>query len=496
MKKEKNEKVEISSPTSNVSLLLERILNQLLKFVPAHLSNTRECREELQSLESLPSDCIVASLDVVSLYSNIPIEESIDAAIELLTVHRDEVDMFYLSLSDVRQLLLFVLKSNYFECNGSVFRQRKGLAMGNHLAPPLAIIFMGKLEEEALSLSPHKPRMYRRYIDDCILVWLHGLMLLMQFVQFLNSRHPDIRFTLEHTEQDDTHTISYLDLSISVRGGVIDWELFVKPSHSGVHMSYDSCLPLDVKRSVAREQFRRAHNNASTTEGEERGEKKIETILLNNAYPHSELAAAKQHQPRPRRRPHPQPSLIIRLLFISDRLSKDVRRTVRSYSRDVRVVFESGPSLRDMLVSSSSSRPECPREVYRRKKTRGRPVECRACDAGLRGGQCVRKGVVYSMFCFLCSAEYVGETQRSVRDRFQEHYRQARASTPDTPWGQHYATHHHDYTITPAFTPFHKASILAAEQSLVSRRIVEAVLIRERSPAVNSDCGWRLMDNG
>ena len=75
------------STFSNISLLLERILNQLLEFVPAHLSSTEECIDELRSLGPLPDNCIVASLDVVLLYSNIPIAESIEAAMELLDTH-------------------------------------------------------------------------------------------------------------------------------------------------------------------------------------------------------------------------------------------------------------------------------------------------------------------------------------------------------------------------------------------------------------------------
>ena len=123
--------------------------------MPAHLASTAECAKVLRTLGCLPSDCIIASLDVVSLYSNIPIEERIDVAINLLKVHREEVDMFQRSLSDVRQLPLFVLQSRYFAFDNNVYiyRQKKGLAMGNHLAPPLAIIFMSKLELKVISAA-------------------------------------------------------------------------------------------------------------------------------------------------------------------------------------------------------------------------------------------------------------------------------------------------------------------------------------------------------
>ncbi|XP_065176129.1 uncharacterized protein LOC135805933 [Sycon ciliatum] len=196
------------SSMDNVSLLLERILNQLLKFVPAHLTSTKECIDVLSDVGVLPDDCIIASLDVVSLYSNIPVVESIDVVMEFLELHRKEVDMFHLSLSGVRELLSVVLSSNYFQFDGIQYRQRKGLAMGNHLAPPMAIIFMSKLESEAMAMFPWKPRLYRRYIDDCLVVWCHGLVKLMEFVQYLSSRHPDIRFTVEHTQQNVSHTVT------------------------------------------------------------------------------------------------------------------------------------------------------------------------------------------------------------------------------------------------------------------------------------------------
>ena len=41
---------------------------------------------------------------------------------------------------------------------------------------------------------------------------------------------------------------------------------------------------------------------------------------------------------------------------------------VRSFDRDVRVVFTSGRSLKDMLVSSSFSKPQCPRTVQQQRE--------------------------------------------------------------------------------------------------------------------------------
>ena len=70
------------SSTSNVSLW-ECILNQLLKFAPANLSSTGECIKE-SNIENVSEECIVGSLDVKSLYSNILIDESVHVAMEML----------------------------------------------------------------------------------------------------------------------------------------------------------------------------------------------------------------------------------------------------------------------------------------------------------------------------------------------------------------------------------------------------------------------------
>ena len=46
-----------------------------------------------------------------------------------------------------------------------------------------------------------------------------------------NSRHPDIRFTIEHTKQNDAHAVSYLEISVSVDHGVIKRVTFSLNDH-------------------------------------------------------------------------------------------------------------------------------------------------------------------------------------------------------------------------------------------------------------------------
>ena len=172
-------------------------------------------------------------------------------------------------------------------------------------------------------------------------------------------------------------------------------------------------------------------------------------MLGANGFPDGVMQSAKQQRLDKPERSRSQEArnrseTILRLPFVNDRLAEKLRQTVRAYNREVRLVFTSGKSLKDMLVCSSFVPQVGPKTMYQRKekKGKGRPPECRACDAGIVDGHCLSENVVYSMFCSVCKSENVGETERCLRDWFREHWQQAWASTPNTPWGAHFAAHH------------------------------------------------------
>ena len=179
-----------------------------------------------------------------------------------------------------------------------------------------------------------------------------------------------------------------------------------------------SSIPLSTKQVVAANQFKRALE-ASTSNGQDRGTDKIHKLLLNNDYPPDEIErafeAAKKSNGRKKEKRSTFKS-VVKLPFVHDRLARDVSRVVRRQFKDVRVVFTSGPSLRDMLVRSSSSTLVCPREERRlsQKKEKGRPPECRTCDAGMSRRKCVLKGVVYSMPCTVCDDLYIGDREAGL----------------------------------------------------------------------------------
>lgn len=112
--------------------------------LPAHLSNTEEFISRLRQAfpEGLPPGSLLFTMDIAALYSNIPIEEGIQTALDLVKEHQDEIDTIGFELRELENLLRFVLKNNCFRFGKNFYQQKMGVAMGNRLAPPFAILFM------------------------------------------------------------------------------------------------------------------------------------------------------------------------------------------------------------------------------------------------------------------------------------------------------------------------------------------------------------------
>ena len=85
--------------------------------------------------------------------------------------------------------------------------------MGSPLAPVLANIFMGFHESKWLNeYNLNKPKFYLRYVDD-ILAAFNNEQDLLDFLNFLNNRHPNIKFTIE---KQINHSIAFPDVFLSV----------------------------------------------------------------------------------------------------------------------------------------------------------------------------------------------------------------------------------------------------------------------------------------
>ena len=160
-------------PTEKISQLVDHFLTPpTTTYIKSYVRDTTDFITKLSLLGELPPNCLVATMDVTSLYTNIPNTEGLRSALKLLEVYRPQTSVRPSNLNLVK-LLEMVLTKNNFQFNGDHYLQVGGTAMGTKAAPGLANCFMGNFEEEYTYKYRLKPLLYLRYLDDIFLIWQH-----------------------------------------------------------------------------------------------------------------------------------------------------------------------------------------------------------------------------------------------------------------------------------------------------------------------------------
>ena len=104
--------------------------------------------------------------------------------------------------------------------------------MGSPLAPVLANIFMGFQESKWLNeYNRNKPKFYLRHVDD-ILAAFNREQDSLNFLNFLNKSHPNIKFTIEN---QINHSIAFLDVFIS---GINNQNLTLQTYHKSTYTEF------------------------------------------------------------------------------------------------------------------------------------------------------------------------------------------------------------------------------------------------------------------
>ena len=187
------------------------------------------------------------------------------------------------SKAQLRKLFSFATSQTHFLFNDQYFDQTDGLSMGSPLGPTLANLFMGKNEKEWLDqYDGPKVLFYRRYIDDVFCVFENGDQA-KHFLNYLNTRHRNIRFTMEIEQQG---VLPFLDVSISKSGeGNFETTTFRKTTFTGLLINFTSFVPLCYKFGLVKTLFNRAMKINSPKNGWEKDKDKITEILLKNSFP-------------------------------------------------------------------------------------------------------------------------------------------------------------------------------------------------------------------
>ena len=182
------------SPTERVSAFVDNFLAPIVKTGRSYIRDTSDFLLKLQDIGDLRGDELLLTLDVSSLYTNIPNDEGQMATLRALPRTRpDGIQPSNLSLVEI---LAQVSSYNNFQFDCKNYLQVGGTAMGTRVAPSYANIFMNDFEERHVYSYRLQPVAWYRYIDDIFCLWQHGEDELEKFTTHLNSVHETIKFTI------------------------------------------------------------------------------------------------------------------------------------------------------------------------------------------------------------------------------------------------------------------------------------------------------------
>ena len=93
----------------------------------------------------------MVSLDVESLFTNVPVEETIEIILDKIFISPDTVFNNF-NKTNFRKLLELAVLDTSFVFNDTAYKQIDGLSMGSPLGHSFANIFMCSLEERISSI--------------------------------------------------------------------------------------------------------------------------------------------------------------------------------------------------------------------------------------------------------------------------------------------------------------------------------------------------------
>jgi len=181
----------------------------------------------------------LTSFDINSLFTNIPIIETIDIIITSLFPSPSST-VSDLSLTQFKKLLINTVSDSPFIFNNSLYTQSDGMPMGSPLGPTFANIFLSFHESLWLSQCPpeFKPILYKRYIDDLLIIFSHQSHVPL-FLNYLNNKHSNIKFSLE---TETNNSLPFLDILITHTDKTFTTSIYRKPSSTMLGTNYFSFI--------------------------------------------------------------------------------------------------------------------------------------------------------------------------------------------------------------------------------------------------------------
>ena len=335
----------------------------------------------------VPNGGIMCSYDAVSLFTNVPLEDTIDICRKTL-YHHDDFCAPTLGEKDFVDLMRKVTSGVKFSFDNVMYQQCDGVGMGSPLGPVLADIFVGY--HESLIPADQWPYLYGRFVDDCF-SYCRDLEESDRFLTTLNNLHPALKFT---RELENNGVLPFLDVKAKRDEDKFVTTIYRKPTFTGLYIPFDSFTPFKYKRNLMNNLCDRATRICSPSELEEEIDFLKETFL-KNGYPSSVVKKyVVPHFSKPEKPFGPEKrGVVLHVPFLgptSARFEREIRKCVESVYMASRVIF----------IYSARRALTVKKDVL--------PIH-------------QRSSIIYLFTCRQCECQYIGRTLQHLSTRVRQH---------------------------------------------------------------------------
>lgn len=441
---------DCGSETYATAEFIDFFLNPLSVLHPSYVKDTYHFIEIVKDLK-IPTNALFFSLDVDSLYTNIPIAAGLETVKKVFLKYPDESRPD----EEVLRLLEINLTRNDFVFDEKFYLQIKGTAMGKRFAPAYANIFMANWEEGALGKCPKKPLYYLRYLDDIWGVWGYSLEEFKEFMEILNTHDPSIKLKFEI----NVSSIDFLDTTVYkgpefLLSGKLDVKVFFKKTDTHALLFRSSFHPQHTFRGIVKSQLLRFFRICTRDEDFWDAMKILFGSLRKRGYSRSFLRRCLASF-REQNLIHPkkmiplitQHSSVSRFLNFKFKENFDMIMGDSGPLRDYEIVsaYRKHKNLRDLLVRAKLKplQPESHRNMKNFclikyvKNAKTKRLFKLTQDFSPN-----TNNVVYLIFCQKCGMKYVGETKNTIRMRIWQHkYNIVNKKATHTPLVRHFISH-------------------------------------------------------
>ena len=403
-----------------------------------------------------------------------------------------------ISADNLIQLFRLCVKTTYFVFNKKLYQQIDGLAIGAASSGFAAELFMVKLETRALTTFINPPAIWKRYVDDTFAKLKR--IFVEQFLKHLNSQHPRIKFT---TELEENNKMAFLDAKVHVlpdRSTKIT--IYRKATHTDQYLDFKSNHHVKQKAGIINTFKHRIEELVTEEEDKQKELKHVKKALKRCGHPNWVLNGRKKKNKQKEEKVERRGKVV--LPYVKG-TSEELARIFKRY--DIETIHKPSTTIKNMLCNKMKDKVE-------------------TLD---------KTGAVYYTECKkkTCNEEkkndYVGETDRVVRERMYEHRiidhktakqsaslnpppkeiqqqnpsNNTRRSSRTTKRKDYKAMHNNsEQQLTEGNTEFsaHVASdthkkedlqftVLCTEEDWFKRGVKEAIAIRKLKPTLNQDDG-------